>query len=473
MATRRYSTAAEIALYYTRQTAYQPECKQLSVQVRKELLSKLEQVILARRKDIQEALFQDLGKAALESDYAEIFAVISELRFIQKKLGRWAAPTAVANNLLFFGAKAYIQSEPKGRTLIISPWNYPFQLPLVHLAASVAAGNTVILKPSEFSEHTNRILAEIIAEVFDPQHVAVVEGAVEETTQLLALRFDHIHFTGSPAVGKIVMQQAAKNLCGVTLELGGKSPVFIDRQTDLSKTCKNIIWAKFLNAGQTCIAPDYALVDSSLKEAFLAQLKEALITAFGTDPKLSKDYARIINGRQLTRLKTILEEELAQGTQLICGGEVLEEQRYMAPTVVIPTRLDRRLMQDELFGPILPVIFYQDLAEALQIVNEREKPLSCYIFSDNKKYVEQVIKHTSAGSTCINDAVIQIMHPNLPFAGVNNSGIGQSLGKFGFQDFSHQRAILQSSPWVRMSSFFWFPYKERTKKLVNLLIKWF
>jgi len=468
-----FVNAEQIDRVYMAQSNYQSFAKASTAKSRIQLLSQLEKAILKYRKDIERALFLDLGKHAIESDYAEIFSSLSELRHIQAHLKKWMHPLPVRNNLLFFGTNSYILSEPKGKTLIISPWNYPFQLPIVHLAASVAAGNTVILKPSEFAVHTNIILKKIIESVFSTEHVSVLEGAVEETTKLLSLKFDHIHFTGSSAVGKIVMQAAAKQLCAVTLELGGKSPLFMDKQVPLRKTIKNIIWAKFMNAGQTCIAPDYLLVDEQLKLEFIQIFQEEIKLAFGAHASQSSDYPRIINEKQLDRLIQLLEEAQDLGAEILYGGQVLKEQLYMEPTLIEPQVYTGQLMQQEIFGPILPVIFYERLKHALDLVQQQEKPLACYIFSEDKKYINQVIDQTSAGSTCVNDAVIQILHPNLPFSGVNHSGIGQSMGIFGFQDFSHQRAIVQSSPWLRMSSFFWYPYTKGTQKIVDWLMKWF
>ena len=364
---------------------------------------------------------------------------------------------------MFTNVKAYLHYEPKGHVLIITPWNYPFQLPLVHLAACIAAGNTAILKLSEFSPHTNRIVKKILQEVFPEDHVAVLEGEVKETTHLLSLRFDHIHFTGSPAVGKIIMEAASKNLTDITLELGGKSPAVLDRNINVRRVVQNLIWAKFVNAGQTCIAPDYVLVPRQLKSEIEQVFREELREAFGRDAINSPDYARIINKKQFDRLVEALTDAKHLGAQVVFGGANDEKELYIEPTVIGQVAMTNSLMTEEIFGPIFPIVYYSQIDEAIKFINEREKPLALYVFSNDGIFNKHVIRYTSAGSTCINDALIQIMHPKLPFGGVNNSGIGQSTGgmDLGLFRTKEQWQMRKGFPYRKCSGF--LIRKERIK----------
>ena len=457
---------------YQAQVSNKIEIRKTTASTRINWLKKLKETILQNEQRIKEAIYKDFRKNPIETETTEILASILEINLFIKKLKKWVKPKSVRSSLLFATTSAKLVYEPKGNTLIITPWNYPFQLPIVHLVASIAAGNTVILKLSEFTPHINQILKEIIAEVFDENHVAVLEGAVEETTFLLSLKFDHIHFTGSPAVGKIIMSAAAKNLTDVTLELGGKSPVFIDKNINIAEVVRNIIWAKFVNMGQTCIAPDYLLVDKSIEKEFDSALKEQVKWAFGKKPKDSEDLARIINEKQFDRLSGYLAELEYTATEWIVKGYHDKASLFIHPSVVKNFPLDSKLMLEEIFGPILPVYYYSNLDEALQIVNEKEKPLSLYIFSQDKKYIDHILNRTTAGGTTINDAMIHIIHPNLPFGGVNNSGIGQSLGHYGFKSFSHERATLQAN-YFPMSKFFWYPYTNKTRKMLSWMKKLF
>uniref|UniRef100_UPI0033419891 aldehyde dehydrogenase family protein n=1 Tax=Dysgonomonas capnocytophagoides TaxID=45254 RepID=UPI0033419891 len=299
-----------------------------------------------------------------------------------------------------------------------------------------------------------------------------VEGAVEETTHLLNLRFDHIHFTGSPKVGKIVMEAASKNLTDITLELGGKSPAVIDKNVNLKQVVKNLIWAKFINAGQTCIAPDYILAHRHQKQQIEELFRRELEEAFGTDALNSPDYARIINDKQFERLNNSLESAKQLGATIIAGGKTDAKLKFIAPTVVTNVALNNSLMTDEIFGPILPIVYYGQIQEAIDFINAKEKPLALYVFSKDSNFNKHVIRHTSAGSTCINDAVIQIMQPNLPFGGVNNSGIGQSTGRYGFKAFSHERAVADVKLFP-VSSMFWYPYTEKTNKMLQWIRRLF
>lgn len=466
------TTVEEIDAIYAEQVAYTNQVKQTSIDQRTTWLRSLKQMIRSKEEEIKAAIYKDFRKSPIETETTEILASLLEIDLFIKNLKRWSKPKFVNSSLLFASTKAKLQYEPKGNTLIITPWNYPFQLPMVHMLASVAAGNTVILKLSEFTPHINAVINDIISSLFERKHVAVMVGEVEETTHLLSLKFDHIHFTGSPNVGKIVMAAAAKHLTAVTLELGGKSPAFIDKTVNLRQTVKNIIWAKFVNMGQTCIAPDYLLIDKNIADEFEETIQQEIRSAFGTSAIASNDLARIINPKQYDRLASYVENLEASSTEWILKGENDREQLFLHPMVVKNMPLDSPIMQEEIFGPILPVIYYDKLEDALEIVAGKEKPLALYIFSKDKQYQDRVLQHTTAGGTTINDAMIHIIHPALPFGGVNNSGIGQSLGIFGFKAFSHERAVLEAK-YFPMSKMFWYPYTSKTQKILSLFRKIF
>lgn len=468
----QYTTIEHINNVYQTQLEFKTALKGSSIAERINWLKALRACILQKEIEIKEAIYKDFRKSAVETETTEILTSLLEINLFIKKLAHWAKPKPVGASLLFATTQAKLIYEPKGNSLIITPWNYPFQLPIVHLLASVAAGNTVMLKLSEFTPHTNQLLKEILLQVFDEQHVAVVQGAVAETTHLLSLKFDHIHFTGSPAVGKIVMAAAAKNLTAITLELGSKSPVFIDKNIHVTEVARNIIWAKFVNMGQTCIAPDYLLVDKSIEKEFDQALQEQMLRAFGEQAKDSVDLARINNERQFDRLLSYLEELKNSEAEYVVAGEHNKTSLFIHPTIVKKIPPKSRLMEDEIFGPILPIYYYSDVAKALEMVATKEKPLALYIFSKEQKYIDHILKNSTAGGTTINDALLHIMHPNLPFGGVNHSGIGQSLGIYGFKSFSHERAVLQSN-YFPMSKLFWYPYTQTTQKMLLLIRKLF
>lgn len=467
-----YTTISEIDKIYQAQLKNKSAIKHSTADKRVAWIKSLLAAINKEEKTIEQALYQDFHKSGIETAITEVLAVQLELKHISKNLRSWMKDRSVGRSMMMPNVNAYLHYEPKGNVMIITPWNYPFQLPLVHLAACIAAGNTAILKLSEFSPHSNKVIKKIIKDLFPTDHIAVVEGAVEETTHLLDLRFDHIHFTGSPKVGKIVMEAASKNLTDITLELGGKSPAVIDKNVNLKQVVKNLIWAKFINAGQTCIAPDYILAHRHQKQQIEELFRRELEEAFGTDALNSPDYARIINDRQFERLNDSLESAKQLGATIIAGGKTDAKLRYIAPTVVTNIALNNSLMTDEIFGPILPIVYYGQIQEAIDFINAKEKPLALYVFSKDSNFNKHVIRHTSAGSTCINDAVIQIMQPNLPFGGVNNSGIGQSTGRYGFKAFSHERAVADVKLFP-VSSMFWYPYTEKTNKMLQWIRRLF
>ncbi|HJD87047.1 MAG TPA: aldehyde dehydrogenase family protein [Empedobacter falsenii] len=463
----------EIDKIYELQFKNKSTIRNLTIAQRKVFLLKLEQSILNHRIEIEQALFIDLRKSKVESDSTEIFPVLSEIRLFRKKLNRWSKIKSVSNNLLFFGSKAKIQPEALGNCLIISPWNYPFQLCLLHLVACISAGNTAILKPSEFCPNVSKLLDKIISEVFEQNHVAVIEGQVDETTYLLAKKFDHIHFTGSPKVGKIVMQAGAKHLSSVTLELGGKSPLIIDGSIPMQEVVEKVVWGKLINLGQTCIAPDYIVI----KEEFSDQFVNAFIThvenIFGKNPSQSEDLARIVNLQNYNRLKNLITDALKKGAKCPFGNEYKEDELYIKPTLLIDIPKDALIENEEIFGPILPIYTFKEINEVIEYINLKEKPLALYLFSNNLVFIEEVKNQTSSGSVVINETLVHILHPNLPFGGVNHSGIGASTGYEGFKDFSHMKPVLHVNRILSPSKFLNYPYTSTTQKVIDFLMKYF
>ena len=405
---------------------------------RREQLNKLKAAIKKSDRAIVDALHADLHKPEFES-YFEL-AVTQDIDYALKHIKSWAKPKKVKAPLTQFPASARIYPEPLGTVLIIGPWNYPFSLMISPLIGAIAAGNCAFLKPSEIAPHTSKVLAEIIAATFEPQYIAVAEGGVETSQKLLAEKFDHIFFTGGTRVGKIIMETAAKQLTPVTLELGGKSPCIVDKDINLLEAAKRITWGKFLNAGQTCIAPDYLLVDAAIKPDLLREVEKCIQEFYGDNPASSPDFARIINDAQFDRLSKLLADE-----NILVGGEIIESDRYIAPTIIDNVSLDAPIMQEEIFGPILPIIEYKNLDEAIAIVNERSKPLSLYIFSKNKNIQQKILQSTSSGGVCINDTVMQVGINELPFGGVGDSGIGSYHGVASFDTFSHHKSVLKKS----------------------------
>lgn len=412
--------------------------KTKDVTFRLEQLQHLKAALSANQSRIVDALKADLNKPEFEA-YFEIAPVL-EINHAIKHLKSWVKPRKVATSIEQFPASACIYPEPKGVTLIIGAWNYPFQLLISPLVGAIAAGNCAILKPSEIAIHSSAVVTEIITKTFEPAYITALEGGVEISQQLLAEKFDHIFFTGSPKIGKIVMEAAAQHLTPITLELGGKSPCIVDSEIQLEATAKRIAWGKFMNAGQTCIAPDYLLVERTVKSDLLLAIKQAIHEFYGDDPAKSPDYARIINQRQLGRLT-----ELLKAGEIIVGGQINPEEPYIAPTVIDGVSWDSPIMQEEIFGPILPVLEYHDLGEAIAQINARPKPLALYLFTKDKKKQQRVLRETSSGSVAINDTVMQFSVTSLPFGGVGESGIGSYHGKASFDTFSHFKSVLKKS----------------------------
>lgn len=426
-------------------------------------LNTLKQAVLENELAIIQALKADLHKPELEAVTSETLFIIGEIDYTLKHIKNWTKPAKVPVNLEVFPASARIYPEPLGVVLIIGAWNYPFDLVLSPLIGAIAAGNCAILKPSEIALHSSNLLAEIIPKYFDSGYIAVVEGGVETNQQLLAEKFDHIFFTGGTAVGKIVMAAAAKHLTPVTLELGGKSPCIVDTDINIEHTARRIAWGKFFNAGQTCIAPDYLLVDQKIKENLLTELAKCLKEFYGEHPETSPDYARIISQRHFERLVNFLKDG-----EIRIGGETNPESLYIAPTVLNNISWEDTIMQEEIFGPILPVIEYSDITEAIACINSRPKPLALYLFSQNKNLQHRVLQETSSGGVCINETVMHFGVPSLPFGGVGDSGIGSYHGKASFDTFSHKKSVLQNS-FLFDLKLRYPPYKGKLSLLKRLL----
>ncbi len=424
------------------------------------------------RQKIREACFADLGKSSAEADLTEVFPIVSEAKHAMRNVNKWLKPHKVATPLSLLGSTSWIKYEPKGVCLIISPWNFPFNLTFGPLISAVAAGNCAIIKPSEMTPHSSGIMREIIGKMFDEAEVALVEGGVETSTALLELPFNHIFFTGAPSVGKIVMAAAAKNLTSVTLELGGKSPTIVDETADLKTAAKMIAWGKFANNGQICIAPDYVFVHESKQRELTEKLRLQINEFYGDAPENSDSYARIVNERHFDRVKSYIDDAVANGAYIAVGGNGRKEDKYIAPTVIENASFESELMKNEIFGPVLPIFPYQKISEPLAYIRANEKPLALYIYSQNKSNINQIITETRAGGTCINTNDVQFFNHNLPFGGVNNSGIGKGHGKFGFEAFSNARGILKqnlpSGLQLMMP-----PYNDFKRKLIEMTIKWF
>lgn len=434
-----------------------------SLEFRQEQLAKLKRYILEFQDEVLAAVKADLNRSTFEG-YFEI-AALSEIKYAQKHLKEWMQPKKVKTSIEQFPGSAFIQPEPLGVALVIAPWNYPFQLTMSPLVGAIAAGNCAIVKPSELAVNTSKVIAKIIRTAFDPEYIAVVEGDATTSQALLAEKFDHIFFTGGTEIGRIVMAAAAKHLTPVTLELGGKSPCIVDAEVNLEVAAKRIVWGKFINAGQICIAPDYLLVDRRIKTELLALIKQNIQAFYGENPIASPDFCRIISDRHFQRLAGFLDNG-----NVVIGAQTDAAQRYIAPTVLDNVTWDDPVMQDEIFGPILPVLTYDNLDEAIAQVIDRPKPLALYFFSNNAKHQDQVVAQTSSGGLCINDTVMQISLTELPFGGVGDSGIGAYHGKASFDLFSHYKSVLKKGLWFDLA-WRYAPYTmkqvDQIKKIVN------
>ena len=435
------------------------------INYRKESLKKLLHVITKNEDAIIKALYDDFKKPAFEAVLTETNYVISDLKETIKNISSWAKPKKVWGSLLNFPSSDFIYSEPYGNVLILSPWNYPFQLALCPLVAAVAAGNKVTLKPSELTPNTSAIISKIISETFPVKDVVVVTGDATIAADLLKKRWDYIFFTGSVGVGKIVAKAAAENLTPVTLELGGKSPCIVDETANLELSARRIVWGKIINAGQTCVAPDYILVHHKMKDTFVKFLIQEIQKALGPNPEESPDYARIINLKNWERQLSLLE-----GQKILFGGISNKDSLYLAPTLLDSPSMDSLVMKEEIFGPVLPILSYESENDIEKIISSFDKPLSLYLFSENKSFIDEVLKKYSFGGGCINDTVMHLVNNRLPFGGVGNSGMGAYHGKLSFDIFSHQKSIVKRGTWLDVPLRY-APYNDKLKTIRQLL-KW-
>jgi aldehyde dehydrogenase (NAD+) len=430
---------------------------------RKETLKKLLFNIQKSEDLIVKALYDDFKKPAFEAVLTETNYVISELKDTIKNIYSWAKPQRIIPSILNFPSTDYIYKEPYGKVLILAPWNYPFQLALCPLISAVAAGNKVILKPSELTPKTAEIITEIIQKTFHINHVEVVQGDADVAQKLLEKRWDYIFFTGSVAVGKIVAKAAAENLTPVTLELGGKNPCIIDETANLKLAAKRIVWGKFINAGQTCIAPDYILIHKNMKVHFIGYLKDEINKAYGQNPQESPDFARIINTKNWVRLDSMIEPN-----KVIFGGQTDAKNLYVAPTLIDEPNIESNIMQEEIFGPLLPILTYKTEADIKNIIDQYEKPLALYVFSENQHFAKKIITRYSFGGGCINDTVVHFSNKRLPFGGVGHSGLGAYHGKLSFDTFSHHKGIVKKANWLDLPMRY-APYKDKLAAIKKLL----
>jgi aldehyde dehydrogenase (NAD+) len=427
-------------------------------------LRRLEDALLGRRDEIRAALWADYRKPAAEVDLSEILPVVGETRHARRHLRTWMRPKRVSTPLTLIGSRSRIVYEPKGVVLIISPWNFPINLTLGPLVSAIAAGNCAIVKPSEMTPHASACMKQILADLFAEDEVAVVEGDASVSEALLRRKFDHIFFTGSPRVGRIVMKMAAEHLSSVTLELGGKSPVIVDRTANLDEAAKKVAWGKFFNSGQICIAPDYLLVDESIRVPFIDKLRTAIDT-FGAESR-----GVLVNERHAARVRQLIDDAVSRGAELVAGGEVRD--RLVPPTVLAGVDQGSPVMQEEIFGPVLPMLTYKSIDEALAVIASREKPLVMYVFSRNRAFVRDVIARTTAGGTVVNDTLLHFYQLNLPFGGVGESGIGKAHGFFGFEAFSNARGILEQPTRFSGIQLMYPPYTTWKQRLIDFTVRW-
>jgi aldehyde dehydrogenase (NAD+) len=413
---------------------------------------------------ICQALAKDLGKGSGESYLSEIGFLKEEISHTLKNLKKWIRPQRVPTPMTLFPARSFIRPEALGTVLIIAPWNYPFQLLVSPLIGALAAGNTVVLKPSEVSEHTALMAKDLIQSIFKEEEVALIEGAIPETTSLLKLPFDHIFYTGNGEVGKIVMKAAAEHLVPVTLELGGKSPCFVFNCADLSMAAKRIAWGKFFNCGQTCVAPDYLLIDKQYREQLVQYLIFWIKSFYGKNPLESQEYGKIINNRHFQRLSRLINKE-----KVLFGGELDEGKDRISPTI-LEANLDDEIMKDEIFGPLLPILEFDNIKEAIEVVLNKDKPLACYLFTQDKEKEKQVLEKVSAGGVCINDTIVHLTNTHLPFGGVGGSGMGAYHGYFSFKTFSHFKAVVKR--WFIFDLKLRYPPYIDNIKLIKKITAW-
>jgi len=439
--------------------------KTKSIDFRLQALKKLRSVIKKYEPEIHEALRKDLGRPVLESIGGDTGLVLQELGLMIRKLKSWSRTRRTRTPLVMFNASSYYSFEPYGNVLIISPWNYPFQLLFVPMIGAMAAGNCILAKPSQRASSTSEVMFRMIADNFDPEYISIIKGSREINQVILELSYDYIFFTGSQETGKKVLRAAAEQLTPVSLELGGKNPVIIDKNIHLKNTAKRILWGKFLNAGQSCVAPDYLLVHEDIKEDLLTEMKKYLVKWLGPQPESNRDFSRIINSQEAERLK----EYITQG-RIITGGDADPDKKYISFTILDNVAENASILKEEIFGPVLPVITYRDTEEALQFVSSRSKPLSLYVFSTSKKFQKEIMLKSSSGNACINETVVQFINPRIPFGGVGSSGMGRYHGRYSFETFSNKRSFMNTSNLIDLPVRY-PPYTKGNVKLISFLMR--
>jgi len=462
------STKDEILKCFEKQKEFKYQLRNTDSSYRLNKLKKFKQLVLDKKVEINSALCADFNKPSIETDLTEIMPIISMINLLEKELAKWMKPQKIKAPLLFKGTKSYVQPVSKGNCLVISPWNYPFHLNCYPILTGFAAGNTCMVKPSEYTPNTNKIVAQIFAEVFDEKEVSFFEGEVEVSNILLDLPFDHIFFTGSTAVGSIVMEKASKHLASVALELGGKSPCVVDVNTNIEEASKKIIWGKFINGGQTCVAPDYIVTYKECEEELINECKKRILEFFPKeDFETSEDYNHIITQRHADRLLGLVDNAKELGAKIHYGGEL--KGRVMYPTLLSDVNKDMKIMQDEIFGPLLPIVSFETKEEMLNYINDFDNALATYVFSDNDRFCADFINNTSSGGVTVNDVLVAVGHPLLPFGGAGKSGIGRYHGYYGFEEFSILKPVMQRNMDLG-TSYFYPPYDEKKKGLVKTLL---
>ena len=444
-----------------------------SARTRIKKLKKLKEIILKNRVKIKEALKKDFKKNPSEVDLTEIFPVVSEINFTINNLRKWMKDEYVRTPLTLLGSKSFIRYEAKGVVLIITPWNFPINLSFISLINAVSAGNSVLIKPSEITSETSYVIKDIIEESFDEKEVSVVLGGVDLAKEILKLKFNHILFIGSPTIGSEVMKSASVHLSSVTLELGGKSPTVIDKNCDLNKAAKRVVWAKLINNGQVCIAPDYVLIHEDIKNKFIKLVINNIKKFYGDNVNNSESYCRIVNKNHFKRLKNLIDESLKKNSKILYGGKTDSNENYIEPTLIENIDKDSKIFNEEIFGPILPIFTFKKIDEAIRFINKKNKPLALYIFSSDNKNISKVLGETSSGGVCINHNTLHYSNYNLPFGGIGNSGFGRCHGEFGFKELSNKKSIFKQFLPFSPTDILMPPYNSFKQKIINLILKYF
>lgn len=464
------ATTAEMEAVFTQQGEYARVIGKTDYKTRKAKIKKLMDYVLAHQSEIEGALEKDFHKHPTETTLTEILIVVAEAKDNLRNLKKWMKPKKVGTPMTQVGTSGRILPTPKGKTLIISPWNYPFSLAIGPLISAIGAGNVAMIKPSEMTPHTSAFLKKMVGDLFEEREIAVFEGNYEISQSLLAMPFNHIFFTGSPAVGKIVMAAAAKNLTSVTLELGGKSPAILDETAKLKDAAEKLAWGKCLNNGQTCIAPDYLLIHESKVDQFVEAFRAAVGSMYGEEgPQNSSSYCRIVNAKHFGRINALIADATQKGANVVIGGHTDASQNYIEPTVLTGITTDMSIMEEEIFGPVLPIVTWRNKEEVVEMINSKAAPLALYIFSRSKQNTNYFLQETRSGDVAVNDNLVHFSHPNLPFGGTNNSGIGKAHGYAGFMAFSHERSVLYQVFGTLKPLY--PPYTNTVKKIGNFLMK--